>query len=357
MTAFDRRLTNLPDALWQTTARIDAVKGQWTNDAGLSQQVLSRLKRSVLVTSAGASTRIEGAQLSDEEVEQLMRGLSLRKLADRDVQEVRGYLETLQLVFNSWQDMPLTENTVKQLHTRLLGHVAKDEHHRGAYKTLDNSVQMTDPGGRVVGVLFKTTPPYLTAKQMDELIAWTNQALAEDRYHPLHVIGNFVVEFLKIHPFLDGNGRLSRVLTTLLMLRAGYRYVPFVSHEHLVEVSKTDYYLALRRSQTTFGMDKETILPWLTFFLEVCRVQAEQAATLLGSEAIERLLSPGQLKIWRYLDTVEDAAPGQIADATGVPRPTVAQALDKLRRLDAVERFGLGRSTRYRKRPQQVDER
>jgi Fic family protein len=349
MASFDHRFTDLPDEAWQAIAKIDEVKGQWSNNAGLSRQVLNRLQRSVLVTSAGASTRIEGAKMSDEDVERLMRGITMRQLADRDAQEVRGYLDVLQLVFDSWPNIVLSESTIKQLHGRLLQFTTKDERHRGAYKTMDNKVQMAAADGQVVEVLFDTTPPYLTAKQMDELVAWTNDALAAGK-HPLLVIANFVVEFLKIHPFLDGNGRLSRLLTNLLMLRAGYRYVPFVSHEHLVEADKADYYLALRRSQRTFGTSKETIQPWLEFFLEVSLTQAQQAAALVSTEAIERMLSPSQLRVWNYLGQVAEAAPGQIAAATDVPRPTVAQALDKLRYLGKVERLGLGRSTRYRRK-------
>jgi len=183
---------------------------------------------------------------------------------------------------------------------------------------------------------------------MSELVAWTRSALAGPEHHPLLVIGHFVVEFLKIHPFLDGNGRLSRILTNLLMLRAGYEFVPYVSHEHLIEARKADYYLALRHSQTSFGTVDETVQPWLDFFLNTCLTQAEQAMALLSNESIERLLSPAQLKVWNYLRSVEEAAPGAIAEATGVPRTTVAQALDRLLDLDKVERLGLGRATRYR---------
>ncbi|SMD14666.1 Fic family protein [Kibdelosporangium aridum] len=354
MTSFDTRLTILPASLWQRITQIDEIKGEWRHGAGLGPQVLGRLKRSVLVTSTGASTRIEGAQLSDADVERLMRGLSTQRLADRDAQEVRGYYEVLQLVFDSWQTIQLTENTIKQLHGQLLQYTSKDQRHRGQYKTLDNTVQATDPHGQVVSVLFDTTPAYLTAKQMDELISWTTDALAAGIQHPLAVIGNFVVEFLKIHPFLDGNGRLSRILTNLLLLRAGYGFVPYVSHEHLIEAHKAAYYLALRRSQTTFGTQQETIQPWLEFFLDTCRAQAEQAIELLSTTAIEQSLSPRQLLVWHYLGTVPDAAPGEIASATSVPQPTVAQSLNKLLGLGKVERFGLGRATRYRRTGRQT---
>jgi Fic family protein len=355
MNSFSHRFTGLPAGIWQHIAQIDESKGRWHGGSDLGTQALGRLRRSVLATSTGASTRIEGARLSDEDVERLMRGASVHQLADRDAQEVRGYYEVLQLIFESYAGMPLSENIIKQLHGSLLVHTAKDQRHRGAYKTQDNSVDMTDQHGQVVGTLFETTPAYLTAKQMDELVTWTNQALVEAVHHPLLVIGNFVVEFLKIHPFLDGNGRLSRVLTTLLLLRAGYGYVPYVSLEQLIEAQKTEYYLALRRSQTTFGTAGETIEPWLAFFVAICQRQAAQATDLLTIENVEVQLSPSQRLVWNYLDTVSDVPPGAISRATGVPLPTVAQTLDKLRRLGVVERLGLGRATRYRKTLAELD--
>ena len=349
MASFDTRITNLPASLWQRITPIDEIKGEWRYGGGLGPQLLGRLKRSVLVTSTGASTRIEGARLSDNDVERLMRGLGVQQLADRDSQEVRGYFDVLQLVFDAWDSIQLSESTIKDLHQRLLAHTGKDVRHRGQYKTMDNKVEATDPQGQVVSVLFDTAPPYLTAKQMSELVDWTNQALNTRSHHPLLVIANFVVEFLKIHPFLDGNGRLSRILTNLLLLRAGYGFAPYVSHEHLIEVDKTDYYLALRQSQVTFGTTGETIEPWLDFFLDVCHRQAQQAMALLSAEAITQLLSPAQHKVWNYLLTADEAAPREIAAGTGVPLPTVAQALDKLLALGKVERLGLGRATRYRR--------
>jgi Fic family protein len=349
MLSFDNRLDSIPDSLWRMITHIDEIKGQWSYGASLGTQALGRLKRSVLVTSTGASTRIEGARLSDEDVEGLMRGLSLQKLADRDTQEVRGYYEALRLVFDSWDNLELSENHIKQLHSLLLQYADKDQRHRGHYKTMDNKVEMRNEHGQAVGVVFDTTSPYLTPKKMQELVDWTNDALKSSSRHPLLVIGNFIVELLRVHPFLDGNGRLSRILTNLLMLRAGYSYVPFVSHERLVESSKVEYYLALRRSQKTFDSSRETIQPWLDFFIRACDAQAEQAMALLSADAIERLLSPSQLLVWNYLGAGDEAAPGKIASATGVPRSTVAQALDKLLELGKIERLGLGRATRYRR--------
>ncbi len=346
---FDQWLAQIPADIWSKITQIDELKGQWIAGARLSPQVLGRLKRSVLITSTGASTRIEGARLSDEDVEKMMRGIDIQKFTDRDKQEVKGYFELLENVFDSWRSLKFSESTIKHFHKELLKHVKKNELHRGDYKKEENKVQMIDAVGKSVGVLFDTTPAYLTPKEMQELVEWTQQALAERKYHPLLVIGSFLVEFLQIHPFKDGNGRLSRVLTNLLLLKEGYLYMPYISHEKLVEDNKPDYYMALRRSQKTFKTEHENIIPWLDFFLTIFLKQSQMAVELLSKENIEKLLSKKQLAVWQYLQEVEEATPGEIAKKAKVVRPTVNQALDRLLRLKKVERIGLGRSTRYRK--------
>jgi len=315
----------------------------------MSPQVLGRLKRSVLVTSTGASTRIEGSRLSDEDIEKLIRGISLQKFSDRDQQEVKGYYELLQNIFNCWKSLKFSENAIKHFHKEMLKHVEKDVRHRGEYKQQENKVQMVDEAGKSLGVLFDTTPAYLTPKEMLELVEWTQEALKKKEYHPLFVIGNFLVEFLQIHPFQDGNGRLSRILTNLLLLKHGYLYMPYVSHEKLIEDNKPEYYLSLRKSQKTLRTPKEDITPWLDFFLTAFFKQSKMAVELLSREDIERILSPKQLSVWQYLQIVEEAAPKDIVNNTEVARPTVSQALDKLLKLKRIERLGLGRSTRYRK--------
>jgi len=278
-----------------------------------------------------------------------MRGIDIQKFTDRDKQEVRGYFELLENVFDSWKSLKFSENTIKHFHKELLKYVKKDELHRGDYKKEENKVYMIDAAGKSVGILFDTTPAYLTPKEMQELIEWTQQVLTEKKYHPLLVIGNFLVEFLQIHPFQDGNGRLSRILTNLLLLKEGYLYMPYISHEKLIEDNKPEYYLALRRSQKTFKTKHENIISWLDFFLTILLKQSQMAVELLSKENIEKLLSKKQLAVWQYLQEVEEATPGEIAKITKVARPTVNQALDRLLRFKKVERIGLGRSTRYRK--------
>jgi len=345
---FAKRIEQIPSNIVSKIAKIDELKGQWITGARLSPQVLGRLKRSVLITSTGASTRIEGARLSDEDIEKLMRGINIQKFTNRDKQEAQGYYELLKNVFNSWKGLKFNESLIKHFHQELLKHVEKDEKHRGEYKNGENKVQMIDEAGQSIGILFDTSPAYLTPGQMRDLVEWTQKTLAENKFHPLLVIGNFLVEFLKIHPFSDGNGRLSRVLTNLLLLQAGYLYIPYVSHEKLVEDNKPDYYIALRRSQKTMGIKNENITDWLDFFLDMILKQSQMAVELLSKENIEKILSEKQLIVWQYIEKVKEAGTGDIVENTKIIRPTVKQTLDVLLRLKKIERIGLGRSTRYR---------
>jgi len=346
---FSERIEQIPSVIVSKIAKIDELKGRWITGARLSPQVLGRLKKSVLITSTGASTRIEGSRLSDEDVEQLMRGINIQKFTNRDRQEARGYYELLENIFNSWKNIKFNESAIKHFHRELLKYVAKDEEHRGDYKKGENKVHMLNEAGESISILFDTSPAYLTPGQMQYLVEWTQKALLEDKYHPLLIIGNFLVEFLKIHPFSDGNGRLSRVLTNLLLLQAGYLYIPYVSHEKLVEDNKPDYYIALRRSQKTIGTEKENITDWLNFFFDAVLKQTQMAVELLSKENIEKLLSKNQIAVWQYIEKAIETSTGDIAENTKIARPTVKQTLEVLLKLKKIERIGLGRTTRYKK--------
>jgi len=347
-TRFDKRLDTVPANILSLIASIDELKGRWSAGANLHPQILGRLKQSVLITSTGASTRIEGAKLSDLQVQDLMSGISMQKFKDRDAQEVKGYYELLKNVFDSWQNIKFSENLIKHFHQEILKYVEKDLYHRGQYKTTENKVQMVDVKGNIVGTIFDTTPVYLTPIEMQELVDWTKDAIKNKKYHPLLVIGNFVAEFLKIHPFRDGNGRISRILTNFLMLQAGYLYMPYISHEKLIEDRKQDYYIALRKTQMSFKSEKPDLILWLEFFLNIIYIQSQEAVNLLSAENIEKILSEKQLAVLEYLQNAKESAPDAISQKTKVARSTVNQVLRKLLKLKKIERIGLGRSTRYR---------
>jgi len=329
-------------------AKIDRFQGLWQGGARFSPQILSRLKAWAIISSTGASTRIEGAKMEDEEIARFLRGLKTNPPKNRDEQEVAGYADLIGRVFDNYSSIKLTENWIWQFHSILLQFSAKDKDHKGGYKTRENTVALVKPDGQMI-VLFRPTPPYLVKPEMNTAITWANRHLQDGDIHPILVIANFIFEFLAIHPFIDGNGRLSRALTNLLLLKSGYSYIPYVSLDEIIEETRTEYYLALRKSQATFGTKKESIEPWLNFFLDVVLKQADLAVGLLSAENVERLLSPQQLKVWAYLQAGDGATPGEIAAATGVPRVTVSQALLRLTKLGRAERVGLGRATRYRK--------
>ena len=278
-----------------------------------------------------------------------MRGISIHKFTDRDKQEVKGYYKLLNNIFDSWKSIRFSENSIKHFHAELLKYVKKDKHHRGEYKKRENKVEMIDAEGKRIGILFDTTPVYLTPIKMHELIDAIQGAFKKKKFHPLLIVGDFLVNFLNIHPFQDGNGRLSRILTNLLLLQAGYLYMPYVSHEKLVEDNKPNYYMSLRKSQKTLKTNDPSIVSWLDFFLTVMIKQSEMAVKLLSKENIEKLLSVKQLAVWQYLERVDEASPREISKKAKVARPTVNQVLDRLIRLKKIERIGLGRSTRYRK--------
>ena len=258
-------------------AGIDEFKGAWRALGTLAPDRLSALLRVATIESIGSSTRIEGSRLSDREIERLLSNLQIKSFATRDEQEVAGYAEVMELFFSSWPDIALTENHIRQLHRDLLTHSEKDARHRGNYKTSTNSVVAFDENGKQLGVVFETATPFDTPRLMTELVAWFNDERAAARLHPLLLIGIWVVVFLEIHPFQDGNGRLSRALTTLLLLQAGYAYVPYSSLESVIEQSKEAYYLALRQTQGTIRTDSPDWQPWLVFFL---RALAEQVRRL-----------------------------------------------------------------------------
>ncbi len=267
-------------------SEIDEFKGAWRALGNLAPERLSALRHVATIESAGSSTRIEGSRLSDQEIAHLLTNLHIQHLASSDEQEVIGYAETMDLVFSSWREITLTENHVRQLHRELLAHSEKDDWHRGAYKTSSNSVADFDGGGRQVGVVFDTATPLDTPRLMGELIAWVNLEMESRRLHPLLVIGVFVVVFLEIHPFQDGNGRLSRILTTLLLLQAGYAYVPYSSLESVIEQSKDRYYLAQRQTQGTIRSNSPNWQPWLGFFLHAMQQMAHLQALLAHRQLV-----------------------------------------------------------------------
>lgn len=328
-------------------AEVEEFKGRWQALKNLAPDRLTALKRIATIESVGSSTRIEGAKLLDAEVAALLAGLDIRSFRSRDEQEVAGYAKAMELVFDSWSEITPTENHIKQLHGVLLGFSDKDERHRGEYKKIPNHVEALDPAGRTIGIIFETASPFDTPRLMTELVEWLGEALAKKTYHPLLVIGTFVVRFLAIHPFQDGNGRIARVLTTLLLLRTGYAYVPYSSLERIVEESKDEYYRSLRRAQATLDKSEAQLGDWILYFLRCLAKQKEILERKLGRERLMDPLSPLDNQL---IGLVRDHGRLTLASAakiTGANRNTLKLHLRQLVDNERLILLGRGRGAWY----------
>jgi Fic family protein len=329
-------------------AEIDEFKGKWRALNALAPDRLAALRKIATIESVGSSTRIEGAKLSDSQVQTLLANIGQQSFSSRDEEEVAGYAEVMDLVFANWESIPIAENYLKQLHQMLLRHSSKDDRHRGEYKKFSNSVQAFDSDGRSLGVVFETASPFETPQRMTELVTWTAEQLTSPLIHPLLTIGIFIVTFLAIHPFQDGNGRLSRILTTLLLLKAGYLHVPYSSLESIIEESKEGYYLALRKTQNTLGRAEPDWEPWILFFLRVLQRQKNRLQAKLDTEKI--MASSLPILSVRILELAKEhgrITTQSIERATGESRSTIKARLKQLVGDRLLIRYGKGRSTWY----------
>ncbi|CAM8640979.1 COG3177 Fic family protein [Oxalobacteraceae bacterium] len=329
-------------------ARIDEFKGAWRALGTLAPERLMALRRVATIESIGSSTRIEGSKLTDREVERMLSNLAIKSFESRDEQEVAGYAELMDLVFSSWQDIPFNENHIKQLHQVLLRHSEKDARHRGQYKTNSNSVAAFDENGIQIGIVFETATPFDTSRLMAELVSWVNDERGKGHLHPLLIIAIFVVVFLEIHPFQDGNGRLSRGLTTLLLIQAGYAYVPFSSLESVIELNKDAYYLALRQTQGTIRTAEPNWQPWLVFFLQSLAEQVRRLEKKVIREKIVLAALP-ELSL-QIVEFAREHGRITMMDAiklTGTSRNTLKQHFRDLTQRNHLEQHGSGRGVWY----------
>jgi Fic family protein len=329
-------------------SEIDEFKGAWRALGKIAPERLNALRRVATIESIGSSTRIEGSKLTDREVERLLGNLEIRRFSTRDEQEAAGYADVMETVFQSWPDIPITENHIKQIHRDLLRYSDKDERHRGEYKTLRNDVGAFDAEGTMIGIVFETATPFDTPQQMTDLVAWLNRARNLGRPHPLLIVAAFIVVFLAIHPFQDGNGRLSRVLTTLLMLQAGYVYMPYSSLESVIENSKEAYYLGLRQTQTTIRTDAPDWQPWLLFFMRALQQQKRRLEVKIEREK-NALAALSELSV-KILDYVRDQGRVTTRDMVrefGASPNTLKVTFTSLVGKGLLARHGAGRATWY----------
>lgn len=340
-------LTITPEIL-SLIAELDEFKGAWKAIGTLAPERLSALRRVATIESVGSSTRIEGSKLSDRDVERLLSSIEIRKFETRDEQEVAGYAEAMETIFIHFPEIGITENHIRQLHRDLLAHSTKDERHRDEYKSSPNNVSAFDAEGNEIGIVFETASPFETPRQMADLVEWTNAALDGNRLHPLLIISIFIVTFLAIHPFQDGNGRLSRIMTTLLLLRSGYAYVPYASLESVIEQTKENYYLALRRTQGTIRNDAPDWSPWVVYFLRALKQHKDRLQKKIERERIMADSLPAlSLEILELAREHGRVTISQAVMLTNANRNTVKKHIQSLVSANRLTRHGKGKGTWY----------
>ncbi|MFC1811583.1 Fic family protein [Thermodesulfobacteriota bacterium] len=328
-------------------AEIDEFKGYWKGMATLSVDFLSNLRTLATIESIGSSTRIEGAKLTDSEVSALIKGTGARSFRSRDEQEVAGYAEALLLVQESYDEIDLTENNIKYLHKVLLKFSEKDTWHLGEYKKHPNHVAAFDADGREIGILFETASPFETPQMMEALVAATRKNLKDADTHPLMAVADFSVRFLAIHPFQDGNGRLSRVLTNLLLLRSGYAYVQYSSHESIVEANKDKYYLALRTAQKELGSNEKSFEIWTAFFLEMLKKQKDHLLKKIEQEKIAHALPDVSIQILNLAREHGRVTVSFVTNVLHLNRNTVKKHFQYLVQTEKLVLHGKGRGSYY----------
>jgi len=328
--------------LINTISEIDRFDSEWTAIERREGQSLKQLKTIATIRSVGASNRIEGNRMSDEEIDVLMKNIDITKLTDRDSQEVVGYFDTLDLISESYQDISVSENNIRSLHNTLMRYSAKDEWHKGSYKAHNNAVEATFGDG-TRQIIFRTTEAgFATEDAVRRLVEWYN---AETEVHNLVKIAAFVYEFLSIHPFQDGNGRLSRLLSTLLLLKNGYKWIQYVSFEHEIESRKSEYYRALRACQAQ--RPGEDITVWIAFFFSSLLNIQSQLMQKLQQSGTETQLSPREKSIMLLIQNYSGIKSGEIAAKLALSSPTVKRTLAALLAKNLLEQHGAGRNTTY----------
>lgn len=338
-----------PEVL-QHIQRISQFQEAWKISVDIRQDFYKGLKKTTIITSAGASTRIEGAHLSDAEIEKKLSGLTIQKIEDRDDAEVAGYIDCKKYIFDSFTDLQVSEHTIRSLHQMMMVYLSADifpPNQRGAYKSVTNSVVRVDHQTGRQDIIFETTPPGpQTEVAMRDLIEDYNQFIKDPNFADLEVIAAFIVKFLAIHPFRDGNGRLSRLLTDLCLLQQGYGFCQFSSHEKVIEDSKDQYYIALRQTQASLAGASD-LNPWFLYFVKVILKQTQYLADKMGSPKTGALTDKADA-VYKLIRKHQPVTIGFLERETGYKRVTLKSILKRMQDDGLIWMEGSKKSSRYR---------
>lgn len=316
--------------------------------------LIGSLKKTTIITSSGSSTRIEGAILTDSQVQELMeRGCQINKASSRSEREVAGYIKALIYIYDSYKYLEISEKTIRELHDLLTSELSEDQlpkKQRGTYKDVTNDVIEKNLITGESKVWFRTTSPGPeTSTAMGELISSYTQLVSNEDSHPLTLIASFIVHFLAIHPFRDGNGRLSRLLTTLLLLNHGYRWSQYTSHEKVIEDNKEGYYIVLRDTQSSFSLDTPQYEKWIDFFLKIISVQTDILQSSLIKESPISVMNENEKRIYQIVEANKKCKIAFLLEQTEMSRAGLKSLLKRLLDNGLIRKEGVGKGTYYYK--------
>lgn len=323
-------------------SQIDRFDASWSTLEKIEKHNLNSLKSIATIQSVGSSTRMEGSEMNDDQVKVLIDKIEISNFEDRDSQEVAGYYNVLNIVLNDYKNIRISKSDIKNLHNQLLKFSEKDNWHKGEYKQHSNAVEANFPDGSKQ-IIFKTTEPgFATDDEMNNVINWYNDI---SEVHNLLKISVLIYEFLTIHPFQDGNGRLSRLLTSLLLLKSNYVWIQYVSFEHEIEFRKKEYYNCLRNCQAQ--RPNENISEWVNFFLDSILSLKQKLNKKLEVKDKSGKLAPREKSIFLYIMSNPGCKSGEISTKLDIPNPTIKRILSKMVKDEIIEKFGSGSGTNY----------
>jgi Fic family protein len=353
----DARLREIPPGglhdLVTKLSAIDEFKGWWAGRGLSDPSLLRHLKKRTVEISAAASLRIGGSDRPHMEVRERL-GSGVRNREEPGAAHRTGYAELLRTIFDDHRELCFGQDLILQFHATLLKYSHADQAHRGKYKMTPDTAR-SYLRRKMESPALRSTDPDLTPRAMTVATEWARTRLASTTFHPLLVIAGFVLELLAIRPFVNGNGRVSRILTNFLLLRCGYTFVPCASLETVIADRWPEYYLALRQSQAHAHLPRPDITPWLSAFLDAIRMQTRDLRAAIEWRPDASVLSENQLGVLNLLERNAEVTNRLVCSELHLPKDTAKQVLNRLLALNFVRRVGSGRAVRYRKAPHQDD--
>ncbi len=340
---YNNKLRNmaLPMNIVRMLTTINEFKGKQDLYKNQSPQILNTLKEVAVIQSAESSNRIEGIYTSNKRLKEIMDNKISPK--NRSESEIAGYRDVLSTIHNAYEAIPVNSSVILQLHRDLYKFSSSIG---GSYKNIDNVIEEVLPDGRKY-IRFKPIDSFNTPRFMENLCEEYKNSINKDEVEPLIAIGAFILDFLCIHPFNDGNGRMSRLLTLLLLYKEGFEVGKFISIEKIIEDSKETYYEALNKSSMLWHDGNHNLLIWIEYFLGVIIRAYKELEERVGfvtnikggkSTRVEKAIE-GKLGYFTKED-IRKICP-EVAEST------INRVFAKLKNEDKIKVIGSGRNAKW----------